>query len=148
MPTVKRIDKAELARWAREGLIEPGADRTPPKARPSKYRAKAVYRTPDGRYVGADYPGEKIKEFDSRREYARWLALNLMLRAGRISDLRRQVVYELKANGVTIAKYVADFVYVEDGQTVVEDVKGVRTAMYRLKKKWVKAEYGIVIRET
>jgi hypothetical protein len=43
--------------------------------------------------------------------------------------------------------YRADFTYEADGKLVVEDAKGFRTEMYKLKKKWVKAEYGIDIRE-
>jgi hypothetical protein len=44
--------------------------------------------------------------------------------------------------------YIADFTYFEkDGQQVIEDVKGVRTPVYRLKKKIIEAEYGIAITE-
>ena len=45
-------------------------------------------------------------------------------------------------------KYVADFVYEENGQTVVEDVKGVKTPVYKLKKRMLAEKYGIVIKET
>jgi hypothetical protein len=44
-------------------------------------------------------------------------------------------------------KYLADFVYFQDGKQVVEDVKGVRTPVYRLKKRLVAEKYGIEIRE-
>lgn len=47
-----------------------------------------------------------------------------------------------------MTRYRADFVYVENGERVVEDVKGRITAMYRLKRAWLLAEYGIRIRET
>jgi hypothetical protein len=87
--------------------------------------------------------------FDSQKEYARWGELQLLERAGRISDLSRQDRYPLHGpNGVKLAVYVCDFTYQEDGQIVIEDSKGVRTAMYRLKRRWLKAEYGIEIRET
>lgn len=90
-----------------------------------------------------------VKDFDSTREFDRWGELQLLERAGRISDLSRQDRYPLHGpNGVKLADYVADFTYQEDGQIVIEDAKGVRTPMYRLKRKWVKAEYGIDIRES
>lgn len=87
--------------------------------------------------------------FDSKREAARYTELKLMQRAGLISDLRRQVKFELipKQQGERAVSYIADFVYSEDGQTVVEDVKGVRTPVYRIKKKLMLWRHGIRIRE-
>jgi hypothetical protein len=46
-----------------------------------------------------------------------------------------------------VCTYRADFTYLEDGRLVVEDAKGWRTEMYLLKRKWLKAEYGIEVRE-
>jgi hypothetical protein len=88
--------------------------------------------------------------FDSQREYARWRELQLLQQAGVIEHLVRQFPYFLHArNGEqAVATYRADFVYLKDGSLVVEDVKGVKTAMYKLKRKWMKAEYGIEILET
>jgi len=88
------------------------------------------------------------RTFDSKREAARYEALRGDQRAGRISGLRLQVRIPLKAGGVIVARYVADFVYVRGGRQVIEDCKGMRTAMYRLKRKWIKAQYGIEILET
>ena len=87
--------------------------------------------------------------FDSKREAARYTELKLMQRAGLISDLRRQVKFELipKQQGERAVSYIADFVYSEDGQTVVEDVKGVRTPVYRIKKKLMLWRHGVRIRE-
>jgi hypothetical protein len=82
-------------------------------------------------------------KFMSKREGYRYLELSLLQRHGRISDLKLQVKFILHAG----IKYIADFVYMENGQLVVEDCKGVRTAVYRLKKKLMKAE-GYDIRET
>lgn len=82
-------------------------------------------------------------------EAARYGVLKTCQRNGIISNLRLQVPYELHAaNGKTICKYIADFVYTEHGKEVVEDVKGMKTPVYNLKKKWMKAEYGISILET
>ena len=87
--------------------------------------------------------------FDSKREAVRFSELKLMQRAGLISDLRRQVKYELipKQQGERAVSYIADFVYTEDGKTVVEDVKGVRTPVYKIKKKLMLWRHGIKIRE-
>nr|UVX82244.1 MAG: Protein of unknown function (DUF1064) [Bacteriophage sp.] len=92
--------------------------------------------------------------FDSKREADRYLVLKGMEEDGTIEDLRRQVRYELVpafdvgGRHYRPVYYVADFVYVEDGKEVVEDVKGMVTDVYRLKRKLVAYRYGMNIRET
>lgn len=92
--------------------------------------------------------------FDSRREADRYLVLKSMEEDGAIEDLRRQVRYELVPAFDVDGKhyrpvyYVADFVYVEGGKEVVEDVKGMVTDVYRLKSKLFARRYGKVIKET
>lgn len=94
--------------------------------------------------------------FDSKREADRYLVLKGMEEDGLISDLRRQVRYELvpafdvDGRHYRPVYYVADFVYVdkETGKTVVEDVKGMRTDVYRLKSKLFARRYGMSIKET
>lgn len=92
--------------------------------------------------------------FDSRKEADRYLVLKGMEEDGSIEDLRRQVRYELVPAFDVDGKhyrpvyYVADFVYVEDGREVIEDVKGVRTDVYRLKSKLFARRYGMSIKET
>ena len=88
--------------------------------------------------------------FDSQKEYNRWCNLRLLERAGKISDLKRQVSYELipKQNGERACSYVADFVYNEDGKTVVEDCKGFRTEGYKIKRKLMLWVHNIKIKET
>jgi hypothetical protein len=49
--------------------------------------------------------------------------------------------------GETICRYVADFVYVRDEKRIVEDVKGLKTAVYKLKKRLMKAVHKIEIQE-
>ena len=44
--------------------------------------------------------------------------------------------------------YVADFVYEDNGDTVVEDTKGMRTKEYVIKRKLMLYRYGIRIKET
>lgn len=88
--------------------------------------------------------------FDSTREGERYGELKRLRDAGIIADLELQPRFPLTVNGITIGHYVADFRYVdrERGVVVTEDVKGVRTPVYRLKKKLVEALYGIEITET
>lgn len=92
--------------------------------------------------------------FDSRREAYRYLILKNMEEDGAIEDLRRQVRYELTPAFDVDGKhyrpvyYIADFVYVEDGKEVIEDVKGMKTDTYRLKAKLFARRYGVNIRET
>lgn len=86
-------------------------------------------------------------KFDSKREAQRYGALQLMLKAGLISNLRLQVQYQITVNGMKVCKYVADFVYQEKGVEIVEDVKGMKTPIYNLKKKLMKAVFGVVVSE-
>ena len=94
--------------------------------------------------------------FDSQKEYNRWCNLRLLERAGKISDLQRQVKYELipfqYKDGKVVERgcyYIADFVYCDaDGNTVVEDSKGVRTADYKIKRKLMLWVHGIRVKET
>ena len=51
-------------------------------------------------------------------------------------------------SGITIGHYVADFEYLEGDVRIVEDVKGMKTPLYRWKKKHFEAQYGLKIRET
>ena len=88
--------------------------------------------------------------FDSKKEAKRYLELKILVKAGVIKELKRQVPYILidKSCYGRAIKYVADFVYLENGQLVVEDVKGVRTPVYKLKKRLMAEVYGIEIKET
>lgn len=87
-------------------------------------------------------------KFHSKKEASRYLELKLLQADGAISELRLQVSYRIVVNNALICRYIADFVYVQDGQEIVEDVKGKITDVYRLKKKLMKACHGIDIYET
>ena len=106
------------------------------------------------------------KVFDSLKERRRYCELLLLQKQGIISDLRLQVPYELipaiyedvekqlKTKVKVVSRcvqravtYVADFVYIQDGKTIVEDTKGFRTKEYELKKKMMRALLGITIKE-
>ena len=102
------------------------------------------------------YHAEKSGGYDSRKEHRRALELRLMQRAGMISDLREQVSFELIPaqrgdDGRVVersCRYVADFVYKDErGCVVVEDVKGVRTDAYIIKRKLMLWVHGIRIVE-
>ena len=83
--------------------------------------------------------GEKYR---SKKEAKRHGELLLLLRAGAIANLRREVPFALVpgvrfvgSNRATPAlRYVADFVYLEQGEEVVEDCKGFRTPVYKIKR--------------
>lgn len=92
-------------------------------------------------------------EFDSLWEAKRYGQLKLLLAAGEISNLRLQVKFPILINGVKVCTYIADFVYIDLKKTdvfgnaveVVEDAKGFETETFRLKKKLMKAVYGVEI---
>ncbi len=88
-------------------------------------------------------------QFDSRKEADRYRDLLLLERAGKIRNIELQPRYDLVVNGQKLGFYKADFRYEvrATGEVIVEDVKGVRTAVYCLKKKLVKALYEIEIIE-
>ena len=127
--------KAELFK-----LIEKG------RKKPSKYRA--VKTVVDG-----------IK-FDSKKEATRYGELKLLEKACGIVDLEIQKRFDFEINGVKLGFYKADFVYwIENPKPVtmkpsdlvmqvVEDCKGFKTPVYRLKKKLMLALHGIEILET
>jgi hypothetical protein len=106
--------------------------------------------------MGNKYGARKIKDlatgdlFDSQKEFARWYALRHMERAGKIQDLKRQVKFELipKQDGERACSYIADFQYYQDGNLVVEDCKGYRTADYKIKRKLMLWVHGIKVKET
>ena len=86
--------------------------------------------------------------FDSKMEAARYQELKLMQHAGIITELRAHECFPIVVNDHFIANYIpADFTYTEDGQRVVEDVKGMRLDLYKIKGRLLKAIYGIDIME-
>ena len=117
----------------------------------TKYRSRKVVR--DG------------ESFDSVKEYRRFCELSLLEKAGTITELKRQVEFELiptqrEADTIGVrggvkkgkvielgVKYVADFVYTENGKKVVEDTKGFKTKDYIIKRKLMLYVHGIRIKE-
>ncbi len=103
------------------------------------------------------YGNRKVTEngytFDSMAEKRRYDELKLLQRAGHIFNLRfkkKDCTFHLVKtfkNGVNETvrgvKYIADFTYTDcdSGELVVEDVKGVQTKEFKLKKKWFESSF-------
>lgn len=87
--------------------------------------------------------------FASKREARRYSELSLLAKAGKIKYGGRQPKFRLEVNGELICTYIADFQYLdlEKQEVITEDVKGHKTAEYKLKKKLMHAIYGIEIQE-
>ena len=103
----------------------------------SKYNAKKIVDPEHGK-------------FDSKAEYKRWIELVAMQEAGMISDLKRQVRFEVIPANEKHRKveYIADAVYTENGRVIVEDTKGFETPDYIIKKKLMYHVLGIDIFES
>jgi len=83
-------------------------------------------------------------KFASKKECKRYSELKLLQKAGEVAFFQMQTPFHLPAG----VKYVLDFqVYWANGDITFEDVKGVKTPMYILKKKQVEALYPIKITE-
>ena len=145
-------DVARFGPKAQRQLLEKcAAAQVAGQARENKYHARAERVVlPDG----------SVREFDSAKEARRFRELDMLRKAGEISDLRCQVPFvlipaQVRADGSRerACKYVADFVYMKDGETVVEDVKGYTRANslpYRLfvvQRKLMLWVHGIAVRE-
>lgn len=87
--------------------------------------------------------------FASKAEANYYLTLKLLERAGQVRDIELQPSYPIVVNGVKVCTYRGDFRYFDKalGKVVTADVKGMKTPMYRLKKKLVAAVHGIDIVE-
>jgi hypothetical protein len=82
--------------------------------------------------------------FDSKKELRRWQELKLLKAAGEVVMVLRQTRFDLPGR----TKYLCDFtIFWADGRVTFEDVKGVRTETYRLKKRQVEELYPVEIEE-
>lgn len=92
-------------------------------------------------------------EFDSKKEAGRYAELRILQKSGKIQNLQTQVPYTLIPSQKGLyrserpCKYVADFVYESDGETIVEDTKGYRTPEYIIKRKLMLMVFGISVKE-
>ena len=95
-----------------------------------------------------------VREFDSKFEAQRYQELAYLEKANVITNLRCQVKYELipsqkRPDGTTerAVNYIADFVYSDGKNVIVEDTKGVKTPEYVIKRKLMLQKYGIAVKE-
>lgn len=93
-------------------------------------------------------------KFDSKKEAARYSELKLLQKLGKIKSLELQKVFVLAPSVVINGrkrpplKYICDFYYVDGLRGfVVEDVKGVKTASYVIKRHLMMSTLGIKINE-
>ena len=108
---------------------------------------------------GQKYSNQRIvdkdgQKFDSKAEHKFWCHLLIRQKAREIFNLERQVTYELipaqkRPDGGTErpCNYVADFVYTENGKTVVSDTKGPSTPVWIMKRKLMLFVHGIQVKE-
>ena len=159
--TVADVERRNAAIAARQGKPHTPPDH-PPEMRMEQEQPRSKYRN-----VKVVVDGER---FDSKREAQYWAELKLREKAGEIVNLQRQVKFDLCCRGdfdehgkylgdKLIAHYIADFVFHEvmldaphhsELSRRVQDVKGgkaTRTALYRLKKKWLELQSGIIVEE-
>ena len=111
---------------------------------PNQQLAAALAKTPrPSKYRNTPVVVDGIR-FASKREAKLWGELKLLERANLLTDLQRQVRFDLFVNGIKICTYVADFTYrTERGCFVVLDAKGVKTPIFKIKAKLVKSCLGI-----
>jgi len=112
---------------------------------PAEYRELAG--KPRRQKYGAKPTWVEGIRFSSSAEAKRYRELRLLEAGGYIRKLELQPVYEFKIDGVTVFKYVSDFRYMEGCTEKVEDVKGCKTPVYRLKKRLIEAQFKIKIIE-
>ncbi len=101
--------------------------------------------------VKCEYNG---MNFDSLKERNHYIYLEQLQKEGKIIDLQCQVKYELqpaftfKGKKIRAVTYTADFTYfTPDGQFHIVDTKGVKTDVYKLKKKLMQYIKGYDIEE-
>ena len=147
------MELADIARFspaAQRQILEQLGQTAGKLDKPGKYHSrKCTVTLPES---------ERQISFDSEREARRFGELRMLLRCGQIQDLRLQVNFTLQegfttseGNRIRPIVYKADFTYQEripsGWRTVVEDVKGVRTKEYSMKRKMMLEKFGVDIRE-
>jgi hypothetical protein len=142
----QRLDHATLARDGRKGNLARVAN-PPGESLPSEANVGRLGR---GNKFGANAVEIDGFRFASGAEGRRYLQLKAAQAAGIIRGLELQPRLPFEIDDERMFTYVADFAYevVESGEKVIEDVKGVLTPVYKLKKRIIEKYYGIKITET
>jgi hypothetical protein len=131
MMAIRREELIQLPSWAQRSIAAQLGEAQAVDKPKSKYKNQRV--TVDG------------LRFDSKREAKRYSLLMAMKEAKTVLGFCRQPRFPLPGG----VEYVADFIiWWSDGRVTVEDVKGVRTKTYRLKKRQVEAIHHVEITET
>lgn len=133
---------------ARKGFVQTPDGRLLPQLGGKITRAEYLASTKKkGRIRGAQKINTPDGKFDSKAEYERWCELKLLQLGGKIFNLRRQVAYPIEINGIHVCVWIADYVYTDfqTGKEVAEDLKGISTDVFKLKRKMVEAYYGFKI---
>lgn len=111
--------------------------------------------------VRSKYHNRKVKGFDSAKEWRRNQELEIMQRAGEISELNRQVPFTLMPSytisdettrqgfrTVREIRYIADFTYrLKSGKRIIEDVKGMQTEVFKIKRKLLERKIALGVIE-
>lgn len=120
---------------------------------PDKYRKQVEDKlAPKSKYHNVKETVGNLK-FDSKKERQRFEELLLLEQSGKIRDLKLQHEFTLQGaftdtegNRTRAIKYIADFTYWQGNLFIIEDVKGMKTDVYRIKKKMM-SEKGWTITE-
>lgn len=85
--------------------------------------------------------------FDSKKEARYYSDLKLLERAGEVTDVELQKPFVITINGVLVCTYRADFCFYDtrEKRPRVVDVKGMDTPVSKLKRKLVRAQYGVEV---
>lgn len=127
---------------------------------PARLDRAAAYAVRTEKKSKSKYGNQKVATpegltFDSKAEYRRWCELNILVKANEITELKRQVPFDLvpaqvspQGTKLRPVAYVADFTYRDKtGRLVVEDPKGASTAEWVIKKKLMLHVHGIWVKE-
>ncbi len=109
--------------------------------------AAAPGREPVSKYRNQPVVVDGVR-FASKKEARQDAKLLLRQQHGQIRGLQRQVPFPFVVNGTEVAEYIADWTYWEGDAFIVHDAKGRKTDVYKLKKRLLKALFGLEIRET
>lgn len=109
---------------------------------------------PKSRRVKNKYHNLKVTidgiKFDSKKESERYVFLKQKEALGQIENLQCHVTFPVRYDGALLFRYIADFMYDKDGESVVEDVKGSAwtvTPVFKLKKRILAAMMNVHVRE-
>ena len=120
---------------------------TPEEMTAEEYQAWLVQQKQTTPKYGNKRTEVDCHTFDSKAEAVHYEKLRSAELGGAITDLRVHPRYRLTVNGRKVCDYEADFSFERDGETVVQDVKGARTQVYRIKRALMWACLGILIEE-